>query len=384
MDNIKKIEKINSDRIIILKNIKDKLLNSNTDNLISENNIQINKAKEIIVSLTNEISNCHDIEEIKRLRRKVNYYINKIKKEMHNRGISEEKISTYQEATSYLRKGMSQYISYLKREPKLDDINNLNSNFNSLNDEDKTRLKKLLNNELRYNREVIKKQTSTQLNGEKDDLIDDFDEWVNKEFHITHKTDSIDNFDDWVKNEFNANEKSNFELPTSEKFEEEFRLSESTHQDRINLSDNDRNLIDEIKGYLKNDDNSRNIDLDSSLRYKMNQYMKHYGIIRTKQYGTSIGKNIVIFCNNIPKYIKNKHAIKLMKHDYHSSFIGNDLKSYIAYTEKSNSIGRSLGQVIYKSMLLDSENQCLNDHDRCMEWINKYGKTKKKALEKRI
>ncbi len=67
MDNIKKIEKINSDRIIILKNIKDKLLNNNTDKLISENNIQINKAKEIIVGLTNEISNCHYIEEMKRL-----------------------------------------------------------------------------------------------------------------------------------------------------------------------------------------------------------------------------------------------------------------------------------------------------------------------------
>ena len=385
MDNLKKIEKINSDRVIILNNIKEKLLNAhsfNDDALITEKDKSISKAKEIIVYLTNEISHSHDIEEIKKLRRTVNYYINKIKKEMHNRGINEEKLATYQDATSYLRKGMSQYISYLKRVPKLDDINNLNNNFDIISDSDKSRLKKLLTNELRYNREVLKKQDTSVKVNKCNNQFEEFDKWVKTEFRIAPKKKEKDDFVEWLNTEFNVKKERDDDGDFTRRIEEDFRMSEIEHHKIIPFNGNIGEYIDSIKTFMKSD-YTTDVDMEASLKRKINYYKKKYGIRDTKNYGNSVIKNMVIFLDNIPKYIGNKKAIKLMRNDYKMYFLGNDLRNYIDYTEKSNSIGRSFGQVMHRSALAEPENQCLNDHNRCLEWINNY-KTKKKALEKSI
>lgn len=100
-----KINKINEDRKLILNMVKENLdktkleLSDNINNIINalnydEQNIEkyknIINAKQLILELMEEISMANNIEEIVNLRKKINYYINKIKKELLKRKISPE------------------------------------------------------------------------------------------------------------------------------------------------------------------------------------------------------------------------------------------------------------------------------------------------------
>ena len=100
-----KIEKINNERILMLNIIKENInknnisLSNNLNNIIStlnedEKNTKkyksILKAKQLIFELTEQIIIATSIEEITNLRKKINYYINKIKKELASREINEE------------------------------------------------------------------------------------------------------------------------------------------------------------------------------------------------------------------------------------------------------------------------------------------------------
>ena len=75
---------------------------------------------------------------------------------------------------------------------------------------------------------------------------------------------------------------------------------------------------------------------------------------------------------NLPKYVGNKRAIRAMIRDYNYFYRGKDLLNYIEYSSKRNSIMRGLKQVFSKSYLSNHENECLNNHDMCLDWVREY------------
>ena len=74
--------------------------------------------------------------------------------------------NNYCEDVKRYRKRISENIRYLKRYEKINEIENLNSNISSLNEEDTLRLKKLVKNEMSYGKRNIEKLGSTVDNNE--------------------------------------------------------------------------------------------------------------------------------------------------------------------------------------------------------------------------
>ncbi len=104
MSTIEKINKIKNDRILVLNTIKERITLSNSgvnDNVsmalevlkFDDNNTKeyeaILKAQDLINDLTKQIINAKTVEEVNAIRNKLNYYINKVKKEYAKRNINE-------------------------------------------------------------------------------------------------------------------------------------------------------------------------------------------------------------------------------------------------------------------------------------------------------
>lgn len=159
LTNEEKITKINNDRKILLETVRDdiKCNGLSTSNKINEivsiieldeKNVKkynsIISAKEIISQLMEEIALAETKDDVEKIRTKINYYINKIKNEMKKRNISKEYFDELYSKTAILRKDISKYIRYLKRENNINRIKKLNDNLKDLSNEDREELKKII------------------------------------------------------------------------------------------------------------------------------------------------------------------------------------------------------------------------------------------------
>ena len=162
-----RIEKIKSDHAELLKKVRESII-TNHENLkgnieevvtvldFDEKSIKKQeatiKAQELVTTLTKEILDAKTKEEIIEIRKRLNYYINKIKTEIKRRELDESYLNAYQEKVTYLRKDIAKYIRFLKREENISEIDHLYSNYDNLNKEEMTDLKKALKREINYNR----------------------------------------------------------------------------------------------------------------------------------------------------------------------------------------------------------------------------------------
>ena len=107
-------------------------------------NIELAKIQELIASLIQDIANSKDETEIITIRKRLNYYINKIKKELIKRGISETEIKEYEGKVSDIRQNISKYIRFIKRNKNIAEIEQLNNKFGELLEDDVKKLKKMI------------------------------------------------------------------------------------------------------------------------------------------------------------------------------------------------------------------------------------------------
>ena len=350
MSYSEKIEKINNDRKVLLSMIKDATTKDNNaviknlDDVVSilnfdEQNVKeyvsIIKAKELIAELTEQIANTKNIEDIVKLRKRINYYINKIKKEIKKRNIDEESFDNMYNSVVYLRKDIAMYIRFLKREFKLNEIVDLYQNIDNLSQEEIDKLKKLLKNELNYNRRNIKAMNDSQ---EKVNLV------------ITDKLeDNTNNLTDEVP-------KTNvgFEQLQSKVFIEPNPVEETLSNNKIILQENS---MVSYEVYLTN---------------KIQYYKKHYAFEKLNKYNGSFLKKCISLLRNIPVYNWNKKVMKKTKSDYYHYYSGEDFAGYIAYHKKNNSIKTALLTIFGSSHLSQREIECLYDHDKCVKWIMEF------------
>lgn len=335
-NNLEKINQINNDRIILLNNIKNSLKENNENVLnsldkcltiinIDEKNTKeytsILEAKDIIESLILEINKANSIDEIKNIRNKLNYYINKVKEEIKKRNINENLYNQYYNNVSYLRKDISKYIRYIKRENNISEITRL-INLDNISDEENEQLKRLIRNELAYNkRNLIEKEN-----------LNDNNEFIIENNNIPTK--DITEFD------FSS-------LFTPEKKENcEFILN----IDDIEHKEEKKNDIEKISGQFKT-------------------YNNMYKIEETYEYNDNIVMNIINLLRNIPKYIKNKRKISWMLSDYYCYYKGKNLNDYINYSRNNNSILNAIKNIFKNTRLNNRENECLNNHNLCTEYI---------------
>ena len=328
MNRIEKIENMKLDRLELYRLVKESISNNNisyrndTEELTkalyeeeqtSKKYSSIVKAQELVVSLSQEIMEAKTPEEIIALRKKLNYYINKIKTEIKKRNISEEELSKYQDNASHLRKDISTLLRYSKREVKLNEIDELNSREN-LSKEDKKYLGKLISTERRYNR-------------------------VNLHPEIYKKPKK--------KKENNFLKELSFKL---EKSPVPVYRSEFLQQDAP---------IEEIENYVEE---------------KVSCFRQQYNIEDSREYSGSKIKNLFIFFQNIPVILRNRKKIQSMVVAHNIFYSGDDLGSYIEYMSRKNSIRNNIRNILSRSYLLSDESKYLNDHTKCVEWIIDYCK----------
>lgn len=383
-----RIEKIKSDHANLLKMVRESILKNryNFDYEIDEvigvldfDEKSINKfeamvnAQELIVSLVQQILDAKNVEDVLNIRKKLNYYINKIKSELKKRNVKQTIIDKYQEKSNFLRKDIAKYIRFLKRENNIADIEKLYSNYDNLTKEEMETLKKALKREVNYNTRNINPPKKKEIKKEVVDV-----KIKKKENDQEEKDNVIQNL-----NEFFRKYESTKKRPDPSELVFEFSKYK-TNQDQSDLKDEDFEFSSQFERettYLHDNEKIRDIsevnfdDVDDYLEKKVSAFSSMYNIAKTYDYQSKgMGKNTINFFRNIPNYIHNKKALKAMYRDYNIFYGGNDLASYIEYIKRRNSIRQGLKCIFKRSYLYSQEAKYLNCHDNCSWWLFNYCK----------
>ena len=177
--NQSRIDIIKEERIELLMEVRESIKEQNENVLNNANEIislleyddmnikkyqSLKEAQELINSLTIEIANSNSKEDIEKLRKKLNYYINKIKNEAKKRNID---YNNYYEKVSTIRKDISKYIRFLKKQDQINELEMINNNYELLTDEDKEKLQRQLLTARNYNTRIKKEQE----NKKEEDII---------------------------------------------------------------------------------------------------------------------------------------------------------------------------------------------------------------------
>ncbi len=359
MTNEEKIERIKNQRKELLKQVNESIINNSSQLSLDANEIMMNlefdekiikryesllNAQSLIQNLTLEIVECNDPLKVIELRKKLNYYINKIKSEIKKRNISQEKIDKYQEESGYLRKDIAKYIRYLKRENNIHEIEELNSKIDKLSSEDLKLLKRMLKNECNY----MNKNTKL-MNG----IVKESKEIVNN-VETVETLDTVDNIKT-IKDDNNLFEEIiKTDVKERKKLDLDFKHNISKESMRVNVPEL---KYDSLSDYLEN---------------RVDMYKSTYGLLDTYEYGTSNMTNVLNFFKNIPIFLENRKKIKHMEIDSSYFYRGSDLVGYIEYSKKKNSIVNGLKSLFSRTYLFSREAQCLSDHNKCAEWIINY------------
>ena len=324
--NQSRIDIIKEERIELLMEVRESIKEQNENVLNNANEIislleyddmnikkyqSLKEAQELINSLTIEIANSNSKEDIEKLRKKLNYYINKIKNEAKKRNID---YNNYYEKVSTIRKDISKYIRFLKKQDQINELEMINNNYELLTDEDKEKLQRQLLTARNYNTRIKKEQE----NKKEEDIIS---------------------------------------IQAEEQKEKNIRF---------NFSKKLR-LLDLMDSYSSDEEFISNKIIEFNKRYDLNE---------TYDYNDSIGKNVISFFKNIPIYNTNKKLLKKMYFDYANFYGGDDLGLYIDYTRRNNSIIEGLKGIFKKSSLYNKENIYLDNHNRCVNWILSFVKRK--------
>lgn len=367
-----KINKINKDRILMLNIIKEKISNNNSNlsnevnNFISLLNVDerntkeykaIVKAKKLIFDLTDEIINANSIEEIITLRKKINYYINKIKKEMINRNIDKKTFDDLSQKTDNLRKNIAAYIRFIKRENNINQINCLYRNIDTLSSDDFNNFKKILSNELSYNRRVLK-----QLNNN-----DVFASNKKVKERTSTSTDSkeANTIDNKTTDSTNSDNKERENIPT---YQEQIQKLDNSLQELTTLIDECNLICKETKGNVFDREYT-----ESFLEERINYYNSQYRLATLFDYRGNFFSKGISFFRNIPRYIYNRKIIKNAINDYNTFYHGQDFGDFISYVKKRNSIRTVFSIIFNTSYLSKREAECLDNHNLCKQWIMTFG-----------
>ena len=286
------------------------------------------EAQSLIQKYTDEIKNSKSIEEIVEIRKELNKCINKIKKEMKNRGIDDYEFNQYTEESTKLRKSIAQKIRFIKRDEKINEIEELSNNYDNLDKEGLERLKKLVKNELAYSKRNLGNNIIFNLDEKKEEKLS-FDEMI-KEFSSTFNRES--------KPIEKMNELVLPELP-------------------VTKAASDFKTYDSLEDYLGE---------------KVDFFRSQYCIENTEEYNGGVIKNITVFTKNLPKLISNKKRSKHMIRDYEVFCRRPELLGYSNYVEKNNSIVNNFKKAMKKSVLKEKEGQYQDEHGKCVEWIIKF------------
>ena len=360
----KRIDKIQQDHLALLKMVKESLSQNNNNfndgvkdvvEVLNASDLDVKtykaivQAQELITDLTQQIVNATDHEDIINLRKKLNYYINKIKSILKKRNIEESVIDTYLEKTTTFRKDIARYIRILKRESNIAAINNSYANLDNLSEEELKELKKLIEREISYHTRNLN-PTARKPRIKKDPVIPE----------VTNPVSLI---------KYQAGDAPEMLFP--EVIDQDTEEAKNcalivVHTDVSEpLVSRHPRTISEI-----------NFDeVSEQFAKTAASFSKQYCLAPTYDYTlNSHGQNIINFFRNIPRYMHNKKILKSIENDTEIYYRGSDIISFREYVRQRNSISQGLRCIFSRSYLFTEEATTLNHHQKCSEWLFNYCK----------
>lgn len=351
----KTFEEIKKDRIAALEAIKNAIINNNQDviqnidNLLSdyqldEQNVKhyraVKKAEEMITDLTISVCNATTSDDVIKTRKQLNYYLDKVKKEIISRQMPEEKIEEYYQNMRGLKSDISELVRAKKREDKLKDISSLVRE-TTLTKEEMQNLQKNMTNERRFNRRIIKKY---QQNSNEDRKKYRHGTTINKNGNTSTKDAS--------------QELIGFPLSPAE----------VASINTINL--------EPAKSTIKN--------ITFEWQSEIKRLYPQYRLVKTKQYDGGLFKNVATFFSNLPIYIHNKGIVKEMRFHYDHYYRGEALEKLIDLTEYDNSIGNAMAKILSNCHLFKNGFKNLKKHEEYMATIRQNVQDRDKVLSRVI
>ena len=178
--NDQRIEKIINDHNTLVdraheeKKVASSRFKSSADRITTELISKVNDSvkeqtfseiKDLIVYLTDELDKADNLEKITELRKKLNYYISIIKKELTKTEIDAVTIEDFSISINDYRKSISKTIRYANRNKNIDEMVELNSDFYELSDREFLNLRKLIKREQDYNRKNLNPKEKEEKKG---------------------------------------------------------------------------------------------------------------------------------------------------------------------------------------------------------------------------
>ncbi len=351
INNIKETEKYLLEMVKEEINRQNSILNFNIQEIIKtidynrENNKKYEatlNAQVLIKELTEQIAKSNDIDEIKAIRNKLNYYINKVKTVIKERNISEEEYNKYYENATNLRKSIAKYIRFLKREDNISEIERLH-NKEDLTDEEELLLKKKIKLETNYGRRNSNVTTTKKEEIKKENNDSSLEKLLKQ---LGRSEEKIDR----KPLNLNLNIEPKKEIIPTEVDIEKFKKSIINH--RVN-----------VIGY----DN-----VDSFLLERTDVFSGRYQIKKNNKYDGCLVHNIANFIKNVPNFIHNKGRIKMMERDCSIYDRSPEFIGFIEYTRYSNSIKKNISKLFENSTLRKNEYTYQNEQNRVVKWIKNF------------
>ena len=337
------------------------------------------KAQQLIEEYTEKIKNSSSVLEIIEIRKELNKCINKVRKEMINRGFDTIEIDNYCEDIKKYRKLVSQKLRYLKRENKISEIDSLN-NRDDLTEEEAIRLSKLVKNELSYgrrnlnegnkpNRIILKNEESTieepvvTLEETKEEIIEPIEEPMKP-------------YDIYIVGGINNNGEVN--KPQSCKFFVDPNRVEPVDQPKElePRKEFPRRTPPIVRNVLQNN------KIHDYISEKVDEYTEKYDVIIPDGYGDSIIKNLRIFGGNVYNLMHNKGKVRLMFKDSSKSGYNDAILSlYAKYIRSESGMFKNFINAFRRSALISRREHYSEEHERCVSWINNYADSYSSNIE---
>lgn len=325
MTSKEKIEEIIFERDDIVNKIFNRIkedgevLNSNIGNIITTLNfadtndkhyIAVVKAQELIENLVDEISQCRNLEDLIELRKKLNKYINVIKKELKLRGVSDEILNNYLDKVTFVRKGIAKLVRTYKRNEGLIELDETDEE--DLDEDGLKNYKKRINQEKSYNKRTLKTLEPS------------------------------------------------YEMNLLEKRKEKLLSKEVKEM----IDKNNRAIQKEREQRLAND--------DEVIRQMITHYLCSWNINETAELKGSFGKKLALFLREYRLYRANIRKAQNAKSQYRiddTSDTCGDIKEIIAFIMQESNIKNKLHAIIQKTSLPTSEQASLDYHNRCYSYV---------------
>lgn len=316
----------------------------------------IAKAKEMIATLITKAALATTDEELIAVRKSLNYYLNKVKREIQKRKMSEELYNKYYESMSYLREDISECLRVMKRQVKLDRLTALINNGN-ITAEELKELKSGLNNEKRINKRLLEKYGSSE--GVKRKPVKN----TAKEKVTVQSSEKI------PKIELKLPQENSVELSSNKSFEESLALALQNAEPFMQEPANNDEIISRLKELIPTKPEESSTLILGEWESEIKNYYYRYALETPHEYGCHFLKNIGTLLSNIGIYHRNKKRAKQMIYDYNIYCRSESLQRLIDYTLYSNSIKESIGKIFRNTALGRHESSEEREHRYYMEEI---------------